>query len=149
MVNIRFIHCICLDTSGSVLEVTAPLENQISNIKSDDRYDTMDIMKYTIRNEVIIGKFPDFLTQKITAFEGNAHLLDLEVLVPDRPARLLAMGNLARNRAPASDNPKVESLSAINYLVVGAGGDIYQMMEAVSRIKEKNPTLKVNYLNPY
>eukprot|EP00090_Calanus_glacialis_P034895 TRINITY_DN591_c0_g1_i1.p1 TRINITY_DN591_c0_g1~~TRINITY_DN591_c0_g1_i1.p1 ORF type:complete len:180 (-),score=41.26 TRINITY_DN591_c0_g1_i1:247-786(-) len=88
----------------------------------------MDIMKKTIRNEVIIG---------------NAHLLDLEVLVPDRPARLLAMGNLARNRAPASDNPKVESLSAINYLVVGAGGDIYQMMEAVSRIKEKNPRLKV------
>jgi len=85
-------------------------------------------MKQTIRNEVIIG---------------NAHLLDLEVLVPDRPARLLAMGNLAMNRAPASDNPKVESLSAIDYLVVGAGGDIYQMMEAVSRIKEKNPRLKV------
>ena len=109
----------------------------------------MDIMKTTIRNEVIIGKFPDFLTQRNTAFEGNAHLLDLEVLVPDRPARLLAMGNLARNRVPASDNPKVESLSAINYLVVGAGGDIYQMMEAVSRIKERNPRLKVNYLNPY
>ena len=38
MVNIRFIHCRCLDTSGSVLEVTALLENQISNIKSDDGY---------------------------------------------------------------------------------------------------------------
>eukprot|EP00091_Calanus_sinicus_P022012 TRINITY_DN6781_c0_g1_i1.p1 TRINITY_DN6781_c0_g1~~TRINITY_DN6781_c0_g1_i1.p1 ORF type:complete len:180 (+),score=53.99 TRINITY_DN6781_c0_g1_i1:330-869(+) len=88
----------------------------------------MDIMEKTIRKEVIIG---------------NAHLLDLEVLVPDRPARLLALGNLARNRAPAEDNPWVESLSAINYLVVGAGGDIYQLMEAVSKIKEKNPSLKV------
>ena len=38
MVNIRFIHCICLDTSGSVLEVTAPLENQTSNIKTEDGY---------------------------------------------------------------------------------------------------------------
>jgi len=85
-------------------------------------------MNKTIRNEVIIG---------------NAHLLDLEVLVPDRPVRLLALGNLAGCPTPASDNPKVEPLSAINYLVVGVGGEIYQLMEAVTRIKEKNPRLKV------
>jgi len=82
----------------------------------------------TLRNEVIIG---------------NAHLLNLDFLVPGRPARLLALGSLAGYPAHAFDNPSVEPLSAINYLVVGAGGDIQQMKEAVRRMRENSPILKV------
>jgi len=88
----------------------------------------MDKMKNTLRNEVIIGK---------------AHLLDLEMLVPYRPMRLLAMGHMGTNSAPTSDNPKVEPLSAIHYLVVGAGGDMHELMESIRKIKEKVPRLKV------
>jgi len=82
----------------------------------------------TLRNEVIIG---------------NAHLLNLDFLVPERPVRLLALGNLAGYPAHAFDNPSVEPLSAINYLVVGAAGDIQQMKEAVRRMRENSPILKV------
>jgi len=88
----------------------------------------MDKMKKTLRNEVIIGK---------------AHLLDLEMLVPNRPVRLLAMGDLGTNSSPTSDNPKVEPLSAIHYLVVGAGGDMHQLTESIRKIKENVPRLKV------
>ena len=65
------------------------------------------------------------------------------MLVPDQPIRLLALGHTARMSAPASVHQLVEPLTAINYLVVGAGGDVHQMMEAVGKIKEKNPLLKV------
>ena len=75
---------------------------------------------------------------------GKAHLLDLEMLVPNRPVRLLAMGDLGTNSAPTSDNPKVEPLSAIHCLVVGAGGDMHQLMESIRKIKENVPRLKVN-----
>jgi len=74
---------------------------------------------------------------------GNAHLLDLEVLVPDQPVRLLALGHLVRDCSPAAAGQLVEPLTAINYLVVGTGGDLNQMLEAVDKIKEKNPELKV------
>ena len=67
------------------------------------------------------------------------------MLVPDRPVRLLALGHLARNSAPTSVNQLVEPLTAINYLVVSAVGDVQQVLEAVRRIKEKNPRLKVTY----
>eukprot|EP00092_Neocalanus_flemingeri_P012828 GFUD01013822.1.p1 GENE.GFUD01013822.1~~GFUD01013822.1.p1 ORF type:complete len:185 (+),score=38.54 GFUD01013822.1:173-727(+) len=77
------------------------------------------------------------------AIIGNAHLLDLEVLVPDRAVRLLALGHMARSSAPTSKAKMSEPLTAINYLVVSTGGDILQMMEAVRKIKEKNPQLKV------
>jgi len=88
----------------------------------------MDNLKHTQRNEVIIG---------------NAHLLDLDMLLPDHPVRLLALGNRARNYAPAIDNPKVEPLSALNYLVVGAAGDMHQLVESVRKIKEMVPQIKV------
>jgi len=88
----------------------------------------MDQTNNKLRNKVIIG---------------NAHLLELEMLVPDRPVRLLALGHLARNSAPTSVNQLVEPLTAINYLVVSAVGDVQQVLEAVRRIKEKNPRLKV------
>ena len=39
---------------------------------------------------------------------------------------------------------KVEPLSAIHYLVVGAGGDMHELMESIRKIKEKVPRLKVN-----
>eukprot|EP00092_Neocalanus_flemingeri_P036062 GFUD01039262.1.p1 GENE.GFUD01039262.1~~GFUD01039262.1.p1 ORF type:complete len:185 (+),score=37.63 GFUD01039262.1:139-693(+) len=77
------------------------------------------------------------------AIIGNAHLLDLEVLVPDRAVRLLALGHMARSSAPTSKAKMSEPLTAINYLVVSTGGDILQMMEAVRKIKEQNPRLKV------
>jgi len=88
----------------------------------------MDKMKNTLRNEVIIGK---------------AHLLDLEMLVSDRPVRLLAVGHLGTNSSPTCDHPKVEPLSAIHYLVVGTGGNMHQLMESIRKIKEKVPRLKV------
>eukprot|EP00092_Neocalanus_flemingeri_P092153 GFUD01116958.1.p1 GENE.GFUD01116958.1~~GFUD01116958.1.p1 ORF type:complete len:185 (-),score=41.21 GFUD01116958.1:241-795(-) len=88
----------------------------------------IDQNKYKRRKEAIIG---------------NSHLLDLEVLVPDRTVRLLALGHLARNSAPSPDNQLVEPLTAINHLVVSTGGDMHQLMEAVRKIKEQNPQLKV------
>jgi len=74
---------------------------------------------------------------------GNSCLLDLEVLVPDRPVRLLALGHMATGSAPSSIADMVEPLTAITHLVVGVSGDVEQMMAAVGEIKEKNPQLKV------
>jgi len=89
---------------------------------------TIDNMKYALRNEVIIG---------------NAHLLDLDLLVPDEPARLLAVGNLAGRVAQELDNRKVEPLDALDYLVVGAGGDKQELVDAICKLKEKSPRIKV------
>jgi len=88
----------------------------------------MDKVHKTLRKEVIIGK---------------AQLLDLEALVPGRPVRLLAMGHLAGSRSATTDNPKIEPLTAVDYLVIAAGGDIPTMIEAISKIKEISPDTKV------
>jgi len=88
----------------------------------------LDNIKFAQRHEVIIG---------------NAHLLDLDLLVPDEPVRLLAMGHLAGKVAPALDNRKVEPLDALDYLVVGAGGDKQELIEAIGTLKEKAPWIKV------
>jgi len=85
------------------------------------------------------------ITEKIrnTVKIGNAQLIDLEVLVPDHPVRLLSLGHLFRGSEQAPEDQLVEPLTAINYLVVGTGGDANQMLEAVAKIKEKSPQLKV------
>ena len=73
-------------------------------------------------------------------------MLDLEALVPGRPVRLLAMGHLAGSRSATTDNPKIEPLTAVDYLVIAAGGDIPTMIEAISKIKEISPDTKVIYV---
>jgi len=73
---------------------------------------------------------------------GNASLLELELLVSEQPVRFLALGHLARSFVHSSTQ-LVEPLSALNYLVVGAGGDVHQMKEAIRKIKEKSPRLKI------
>jgi len=88
----------------------------------------LDNMKTTYRSEVIIG---------------NAQLLDLDVLVPDHPVRLLALGHRARHHAEILDNSKVEPLATLDYLVVGASGDKYQLVDAICELKEKVPDIKV------
>ena len=57
--------------------------------------------------------------------------------------RLLAMGHLAGKVAPSLDNQKVEPLDALDYLVVGAGGDKQELIEAICTLKEKAPWIKV------
>lgn len=88
----------------------------------------LDNTKFAQRNEVKIG---------------NAHLIDLDLLLPEEPVRLLAMGHLAGKVAPTLDNQKVEPLDALDYLVVGAGGDKQELIEAICALKEKAPWIKV------
>jgi len=88
----------------------------------------IDNIKFAQRHEVIIG---------------NAHLLDLDLLVADEPVRLLAMGHRAGKVAPALDNQKVEPLDALDYLVVGAGGDKQELIEAIAVLKDKAPWIRV------
>ena len=103
----------------------------------------LDNIKFAQRHEVIIGKTQIEQKKILLSILGNAHLLDLNLLVPDEPVRLLAMGHLAGKVAPALDNQNVEPLDALDYLVVGAGGDKQELIEAIAVLKEKAPWIKV------
>ena len=114
----------------------------------DIKMKNMDQMKNKPRKTVKIGKVYEISERVLQSnFQGNSCLLDLEVLVPDRPVRLLALGHMATGSAPSSIADLVEPLTAITHLVVGVSGDVEQMMAAVGEIKEKNPQLKVYYFD--